>query len=414
MPRHCQQESDEVQPDVTDSDIAFRAEVRAFIAEKYDADLRAMNARQAGLFAEHELATRWHRILYEKGWITPWWPVEHGGTGWTPSQHRIFLEECANAAVPIISQSGLKLLGPAIMRYGTEEQKAYFLPAVRSGEHVWCQGYSEPGAGSDLASLQTRAVREGCNYVVNGSKIWTTHAHHANWIFMLVRTATEGKPQAGISFLVVPMDTPGITVQPILSMSGEHEVNQVFFDNVIVPAAYRIGDENDGWSVAKAVLSDERGTVSQSQRLGQAIRQVETAAIAQQADDGGRLCDDIAFRLKFARLKIACLAVEWTDRRSAQGADMAPEIAAAIPNIQKIQASVARQELNELRVEALAGYGWVDQRAGLGIAASEVVVGPDYALTAMTEFLDSRARSIYAGSSEVQRNIIARTAFGLK
>jgi alkylation response protein AidB-like acyl-CoA dehydrogenase len=403
-----------VRAENTHSDEEFREEVRAFIAQKYDADLRTLNARQAGLFAEHELAIRWHKILYEKGWITPWWPIEYGGTGWTPAQHRIFLEECAEAAVPIISQSGLKLLGPAIMRYGTPEQKAFFLPAIRSGEHIWCQGYSEPGSGSDLASLQTRAVRDGDHYVINGSKIWTTHAHNANWIFLLARTSTDGKPQAGISFLVAPMNSPGITVQPIISMSGEHEVNQVFFDNVRIPVENRIGEENDGWAVAKAVLADERGTVSQSQRLGQAMRQVETAAINERADDGGRLCDDITFRLKFAALKINCLAVEWTDRRSAAGADTAPEVAAAMANIQKIQASVARQELNELRVEVLGSYGVVNQRPALGIAANEAVVGPDYALTAMTEFLDSRARSIYAGSSEVQRNIIARTAFGLK
>lgn len=402
-----------LQPFNSHADSDFRASVRAFIANKFDAGMRAKTARQAGLFAESELAQAWHKILYEQGWITPSWPVQYGGTDWSRSQHRIFAEECAGAGVPVISQAGIKLVGPAIMRYGTDEQKAFFLPAIRSGEHEWCQGYSEPGAGSDLAALRTRAVRDGDHYVVNGSKIWTTHAHHANWIFLLARTSVDCKPQAGISFLVAPMASPGITVRPIISMSGEHEVNEVFFDDVRIPVTNLIGQENDGWTVAKAVLADERGTVSQSQRLTLASSQVKTAALSELADDGGVLADDAAFRLKFASLQIRCMAIEWTDRRVASESGGLSEIAASIPNMQKIQASVARQDLNELRVEALGVYGAVDQRAGLGIGATDSAIGPDYALTAMVEYLESRARTIYAGSSEVQRNIIARNALGL-
>jgi alkylation response protein AidB-like acyl-CoA dehydrogenase len=399
--------------DRTAEDRAFRAEVRRFLDEKLCPELRAMAAKQASLFAEPELVRRWWKILYEKGWITPAWPVEYGGTGWTPSQHRIYLVECARVAAPILPGLGTKLCGPAIIRYGTPEQKEFLLPRLRSGEHMWCQGYSEPGAGSDLASLQTRAVRDGDDYIVNGSKIWTTHAHLANWIFLLVRTSTEGKPQVGISFLVAPMNLPGITVKPIVSMSGQHEVNQVFFDNVRIPVANLIGRENDGWTVAKAVLEDERGAVSQSQRLEAAVDQVEYASLHEAGDDGGLLAEDLAFKLKFAELKIQVMAIEATDKRLATAADMPLFLANSIPNMQKIRASKARQDLNELRVEALGIYGAVNQRKALGVEATEPPIGPDYGLTAMVEHLESRARTIYAGASEIQRNIIAKIALGL-
>lgn len=394
-------------------DGTFRAEVRRFLDEKFDPELRAMAARQGGLFAEPELVNRWWKILYDKGWITPAWPVEYGGTGWTPSQHRIFLVECAEAGTPILPGLGTKLCGPAIMRFGTPEQKEYFLPRLRSGEHTWCQGYSEPGAGSDLASLQTRAIRDGDDYIVNGSKIWTTNAHHANWIFLLVRTSTEGKPQTGISFLVAPLNLPGITVKPIKSMSGEHELNQVFFDNVRIPVANLIGRENDGWTVAKAVLEDERGAVSQSQRLEAAVLQTRNVSLYETADDGGSLAEDSAFKLKLAELQIDVMAIQWTDNRMAAESGISPSVAQALPNMQKLRASETRQRLNELRVEALGVYGAVDQRKGLGIEASEPPIGPDYGLTAMVEYLESRARTIFAGASEIQRNIIARAALGL-
>jgi alkylation response protein AidB-like acyl-CoA dehydrogenase len=393
-------------------DLDFRTEVRAFLDEKFDAALRALTGRQAGLFAEPKLAHRWHRILFEQGWITPTWPIEHGGTGWTPAQNRIFVEECARVGTPMISHAGIKLCGPAIIRHGTEEQKAFFLPRLRSGEHDWCQGYSEPGAGSDLASLQCRAVRDGDHYVVNGSKIWTSHAHHANWIFFLVRTSTEGKPQAGISFLVAPMDTPGITVRPIVSMSGQHEVNEVFFDEVRVPTANLIGRENEGWTVAKAVLTDERGTVSQSQRIGAALTRLQETARKEASDRGGPLSDDPQFRRKYADLQIQALALEWTDHRAA-AASPYPAHPAAMASMQKIQSSILRQQIDELRVEALGVYAGADQRQAIGTEANEPVIGPEYALTVMTEFLDGRARTIYAGSSEIQRDILARTVLGL-
>ena len=262
----------------TSADLAFRREVRDFLDDKFTPELRALTARQAGVFAEGELALRWHRILFERGWIAPAWPEEFGGPGWTGDQRAIFQEECARVGTPRLPAMGLSLCGPVIMRYGTAEQKAFFLPRMLSGEHYWCQGYSEPQSGSDLASLQTRAVRDGDDYVVDGSKLWTTHAHYANWIFLLVRTSTEGKPQAGISFLVCPMDTPGITVRPILSMSGEHEVNQVYFDGVRIPVANRMGEENQGWTVAKYLLEFERGGGSSGVGLGVAMDRLEDIA----------------------------------------------------------------------------------------------------------------------------------------
>lgn len=394
-------------------EVAFRAEVRRFLDEEFDTELREMTAKQAGLFAEFALARRWHTILYEKGWITPTWPLEYGGAGWTAAQNRIFLEECAEAGTPFISQAGIKLCGPALIRYGSEDQKTFFLEKIRSGEHQWCQGYSEPGAGSDLASLQTRAVRDGDDYVVNGSKIWTSHAHHSNWIFFLARTSTQGKPQAGISFLVAPMDSPGITVRPIISMSGQHEVNEVFLDNVRIPVANLIGPENQGWTVAKAVLTDERGTVSQSQRLGAALARVAATARTEASDGSCALADDPQFRRKFVELQIQAMAIDWTDRRVAAASALPPSIAGAIAPMQKLQASTLRQQVDELRIEALGVYAAADQRDGIGVGANAPVIGPNHALTAMTEFLDSRGRTIYAGASEIQRNILARIALGL-
>jgi len=318
---------------------AFRAEVREFLAKAYTPELKALNARQAGIFAEGELARRWHRILYERGWIAPAWPKEYGGDGWTLEQRLIFQEECARAETPHIPGFGIMLCGPVIMRYGTQAQKDFFLPRMLSGEHYWCQGYSEPQAGSDLASLQTRAVRDGDDYVVNGSKIWTTHAHFANWIFLLVRTSTEGKPQAGISFLVTPLDAPGITIRPIISMSGEHEVNQVFFDNVRIPVADRMGEENDGWSVAKYLLEFERGGGSAGVALGVALDRLKAIARQEVGDDGAPLIEDPTFRRRIAELEIEVMALDWTERRYSWGLAVGEGVGATAASIKKLGAS---------------------------------------------------------------------------
>ena len=216
-------------------------------------------ANNGSVFVEKDIALQWQAILVEKGWAVPQWPVEYGGTDWTPAQKYIFSKECYHAGAPMLIPLGLLMLAPVIMAFGTEQQKAEYLPKILHGEHYWCQGYSEPGAGSDLASLKLKAEADGDHYIVNGSKIWTTHAHVADHIFCLVRTDNSGKPQHGISFLLIDMDSPGVTVEPIITMAGDHEVNQVFFDNVRVPMANRIGEENKGWSYAKYLLEFERG-----------------------------------------------------------------------------------------------------------------------------------------------------------
>jgi alkylation response protein AidB-like acyl-CoA dehydrogenase len=308
---------------------------------------------------------------------------------------------------------GLALCAPVIMKYGSPEQKAFFLPRMLSGEHYWCQGYSEPGAGSDLASLQTRAMREGDDYVVNGSKIWTTHAQYANWIFLLVRTSTEGKPQRGISFLVSPMSAPGISVRPIISMSGEHEVNQVFFDNVRIPAANRFGDENDGWTVAKYLLEFERGGGSFAVGLRVAMARVRSIARMERGDAGDDLLGDPEFRRHAAKLEIDLIAADWLERRLNAEQAIGGNVGIAAASMKKLVATEVGQRVAELTVGALGPYAAPDQRASLGMGANEPPVGPDHAATPMARFLNGRASTIFGGSSEVQRNILARAALGL-
>ena len=230
---------------------AFRQEVRDFLDEELTDELREAGKLTASVFSEVEYSSKWHKILYNKGWIGSRWPEEYGGTGWDDMQRYIFSSECASAGAPSPTAMGLHMVGPVLMKYGTQKQKDFYLPRILSGDDFWCQGYSEPGSGSDLASLQCKAVREGDHYVVNGTKIWTTHAQYANRIFCLVRTDNTGKPQQGITFLLIDMDTPGIEIKPIITMAGDHEVNQTFFDDVKVPVENVVGEENDGWTVAK-------------------------------------------------------------------------------------------------------------------------------------------------------------------
>ena len=387
---------------------AFRNEVRSFLEEKFDAELRAQTERQGGIFAEHEVAVRWHEILYERGWIAPAWPTEYGGPGWSARQREIFSMECARAGTPSLPSMGLSLCGPVIMKYGTPEQKAYYLPRMLSGEHIWAQGYSEPQSGSDLASLQTRAVRDGDDYVVNGSKIWTTNAHNSNYLFLLVRTSTEGKPQRGISFLVTPMDVPGLTHRPIISTSGEHELNQLFFDNVRIPVANRMGEENDGWSVAKYLLEFERGGGSLGVGLMSGIGKVKAIAANEPADDAASLMQDPYFRRKTAQLEIELITADWTDLYLSSGAGVGESVGGTAASIKKMLASQKSQDIAELAVDAIGVYAAADQRAALGAHPKEAPIGPDHALTVMTRHLNGRASTVYGGSNEVQHNILAR------
>ncbi len=392
-------------------DIAFRDEVRAFLKEALPADLQAAGELTTSVFTDKQYNIPWHKILYAKGWIAPSWPVEYGGAGWDEMQRYIFAAECAAAGTPNLSPMGLRMVGPCIQRYGTPEQKAFFLPRILAGEDYWCQGYSEPGSGSDLASLQCRAESDGDHYVINGSKIWTTHAHFANRMFCLVRTSSEGKPQQGITFLLLEMNTPGLTVKPIITIAGEHEVNQVFFDNVRVPKSGRLGEENDGWTVAKYLLEFERGG-SSAPGLKVGLERIREMAAAEQGDAGEPLLNDPVFRSRLAAAEIAVQAIEMTEHRvmTALSSGKNPGPASSML---KTQGTEARQLLDEIAIDTAAHYAMVYQPAARTPGSNEPPVGPAHSMTAMPRYLNNRAASIYGGSNEVQRNIMAKLVLGL-
>lgn len=365
----------------------FRAEVRAFLDANLTEDLIRAGRRATSVFAHPDHALKWQRILNAKGWAAIDWPVEYGGPGWSPLQKYIFAAECARAGAPNLPPQGLKMVGPVLMHYGSEEQKAFFLPRLLSGEHYWCQGFSEPGSGSDLASLKLKAERDGDHYVLNGSKIWTTHAHFANWMFALVRTSNEGKPQAGISFVLIDMATPGLKVDPIISLAGEHELNQVFFDNVRVPVANRLGAENDGWSVAKYLLTFERGG-RYAPRLFAMLARLEQSA-----------GDDPLLRERLQREAVTLEALEALEIKAigAGGAE-----AALYASVLKVQGTEAAQRIDTLGCEIAGLAGWA-------VADGQT---PDLLATALPLYLNGRAATIYAGSNEIQRDLIARAVLG--
>lgn len=381
---------------------AFRDEVRAFLDRALTPELRQAGRRCSGIFTEYHDGNRWHRVLAQQGWSVPNWPVEHGGTGWTPMQHHIFASELATADAPRRAPMGPGMVAPVIIQFGTPEQKARWLPGIRSGEDYWCQGYSEPQSGSDLASLQCKAVRDGDHYVIDGTKIWTTHAQYANRMFCLVRTTSGGKPQQGISFLCFDMDTPGITVRPIISISGDHELNQVFFDGVRVPVSSLIGEENQGWTVAKYLLLHERGG-SSAPALRARLQRLQSAADAafangQDADEA----DGIALQL--AEHACAIDALEAWEMQSLR-ATMRGEPAGIRPSMGKTMATELRQRMTELGVQIAGHYAAVQLPLDDHLADDLAI--PEDAVFAMSAYLNDRAASIYAGSSEVQRNIIA-------
>ncbi len=385
---------------------AFRDAVRAWIAGNLPADLRAKVVGYEPLSREDLL--RWHRILADKGWIAPGWPQEWGGTGWTPVQRYIFEEECGYAGAPPLVPFGLTMCAAVLLRFGTDAQKKRFLPRIYRGDDFWCQGYSEPGAGSDLASLKTRAVRQGAHYVVNGQKTWTTLAHYADWIFCLVRTGgADDKKQEGISFLLIDMRTPGITVRPLMLMDGEHEVNEVFFDDVKVPAENLVHEENKGWTVAKYLLGHERLNTA---RIGTSRRELERLKeyAAAQLKDGRPLAQDPRFRDKLTRLEIELTALAITNlrfvHRLASGDGRSD---AGLVSMLKIRGTEIQQALAELMMQAAGPLAQPFRTLDSGAAFDRFTasLAPRYA--------NFRKTSIYAGSNEIQRNIIARMYLGL-
>jgi alkylation response protein AidB-like acyl-CoA dehydrogenase len=397
--------------DMSAEDLAFRDEVRAFLDEKLSDDMREAGHLTSGVFAEFEVGQRWHKALHEKGWIAQGWPVEYGGTGWTPMQRYIYDTEANRVGAPRLFIMGLRMVGPVIMKFGRQDQKDFYLPLIRSGEDVWCQGYSEPGSGSDLASLQCRAVSDGDHYVINGTKIWTTGAQHANRMFCLVRTSTEGKPQEGISFVLIDMDTPGITIEPIITLAGDHEVNQVFFDDVRVPKKNRVGEENDGWTVAKYLLEFERGGSSYASTIAAALDRLKLIAEAE-STGSGRLIDEPDFAAKLAELEVAQQSVEFTEHRImseiAQRGQPGPA-----SSMMKLLGSELTQKVSELAVDAVQYYGAPFQPEARVPGSNVEPIGPAHAVPVVPKYLNFRAASIYAGSNEIQHNIMAKLVLGL-
>ena len=391
----------------TPEETAFREEVRAFIAENLSPEL-AEKVR-SGHHLEKEDLRSWHRILADKGWIAPNWPVDHGGIDWSPAQKYIFDEECAKAGTPPLSPFGLTMVAPVIFTFGSDEQKAYHLPKIHAGEHFWCQGYSEPGSGSDLASLRTKAERDGDDYIVNGHKVWTTHAHFADWIFCLVRTDPDAKQQEGISFLLIDMKSPGITARPIITIDEGHSINEVFLDNVRVPRSNLVGEENKGWTYAKFLLGHERtgiANVADSKVRIEKLKEIARAELT----DGSPLIRDPAFSRKIADTEVDLTALEMTNLRTladeSEGKAPGPEA-----SMLKIRGAELTQRIDELLVEAVGYYANPYELPEHG--RNEPTVGPDYADGVLAHHLYMRATTIYGGSNEIQKNIIAKMVLGL-
>ncbi len=394
-------------------DLAFRDEVRAFLDDKLSPRLREGAANTPSVFVEPDITREWQAILNKQGWLATLWPQEYGGPGWSATQKYMFEKECAIAGAPSLPVLGLKLVGPVICKFGTPAQKAHFLPRILSGEDYWCQGYSEPGAGSDLASLKTKAERVGGKYIVNGSKIWTTHAHHANWIFALVRTNAEAKKQEGISFLLIPMDQPGISVAPIVTMANDHEVNSTFFDNAESDAGNLVGEEGQGWTIAKYLLENERGGSCTAPSLLAELDRLESCAKDQPSGVNGPMSHDVLLMQRLVRLRLETQAFEVTELRIlaelAKGRPAGPQT-----SLIKLVSANLRQSINELTVD-LFGYDGLQLPTTRPLYGNEAPepVGSREAQLAMPTYLNGRAWTIFGGSDEVQKTIIAKQVLGL-
>ena len=395
----------------TPEEVAFRDEVRAFIRNELPADIAGR--MQQGHPAEKPDIVAWQRVLNRKGWAAYSWPKEWGGPGWTAIQRMIFLDECQTAPTPNVNPFNITMLGPVLIQFGTQEQKQRFLPRAANLDDWWCQGFSEPGAGSDLAALKTAARREGDAYIVNGQKIWTSTAHQADWCFCLVRTNPQAaKRQEGISFLLIDMKTPGITVRPIISIDGSHHLNEVFFDDVRVPVAMRIYEENKGWDVAKFLLGNERSGIAQ---LGRSKERIALAKrVAADLREGGRpLSQDPEFRRRIAQLEIEAKALEITQLRviSAQKAGESKQD--PLTAVLKLKGTELLQATTELAMDVggpLAMPDWADE---LEVLSNEPEVGPVWATEATRAYLFLRAATIYGGTNEIMKNIVSKAVLGL-
>ena len=389
-------------------DQEFQQEVRSFIEQNYPSEIK--EKQDQGIPLSKEDTVKWHKILNDKGWLAVNWPEELGGTGWTITQKHIFQNELAAANTPTLMPFGVNMCGPVIYTFGSDEQKEFHLPKILNGDIWWCQGYSEPGSGSDLASLKTKAEKKGDVYVVNGAKTWTTLAQHADWIFCLVRTDGSGKKQEGISFLLIDMKTPGVEVKPIITIDGTHEVNMVYFDNVEVPVTNLVGEEWFGWSISKFLLAHERTGIAGIPSLKRELDRLRDITTQIQVGEGS-LKDDAMFMSKLDRLEIKLTAAEYTELRTlaamSAGGHPGPE-----SSILKILGTDLQQELSDLFVEAV-GYYAHPFMTEEDLASNESRIGPDFAAPVMPHYLNYRKVSIYGGSNEIQRNVIAKAVLGL-
>ncbi|CAB3925656.1 acyl-CoA dehydrogenase family protein [Achromobacter deleyi] len=385
----------------------FRETVRAFAADRLPADIRDKVRRHQRL--ERDDYVRWHNLLADQGWGAPNWPVEHGGTGWNALQRLIFEVECFKAGAPRLLPFGLSMIGPVLMKYGSAAQQARFLPRMARVQDWWCQGYSEPGSGSDLASLKTRAVRDGNEYVVNGQKTWTTLAQYADWMFCLVRTDPDARAQRGISMLLLDMRAPGVTVRPIRTLDGGHDVNEVWLENVRVPVENRVGEENHGWTYAKYLLGHERTGIA---GLGHCHRELDILkGMAARATSRGRpLLADSRMRDRISRIEVDIMALEMLLLRVAASNDGTPGPEASVL---KIRGSEIQQDLAMLQMEVAGPDAWPYDPAWMLADADWHGPGPEMAAASGAGYADMRKTSIYGGTTEVQKGIIARLVLGL-
>ena len=400
---------------------AFEAEVRDFLATSLTPDLQRAGRLSTSVYADHHASMKWQEILVAKGWAAPHWAPEHGGTEWTVAQHYIWNRERIAAGAPGLSPMGISMVAYVIMKYGTAEQQRFFLPRILSGEIFFCQGYSEPGSGSDLASLQTSAVEDGDDLVINGQKVWTTHASEANWIFALVRTSKEGRPQQGITFLLIDMTTPGVEVRPFTMSSGEQVQNAVFFTDVRVPKANVMGEIDRGWSVAKYLLEFERGGNAYAPALKARADAIARHAAATTGSDGAPLIDDAVFAAKLARARMRADVLEIMELRLLSAADGDGSVG-ALSSMMKIMGTELAGTLTELAMEAAGDRGLVYQPHATMPGGpvprhtpprDGYVSGEEWHALAPLRYMNERAGPIYAGSNEIQRNIIAKQVLGL-
>lgn len=396
--------------DFTAEELQFEQEVREFLQNEFPAEYRAKI--DAGIRLSKDELVHWQKILYKKGWAAPNWPVEHGGTGWTATQKHIFATELGLIGAPEPVPFGMKMVAPVIMAYGSDEQKQRFLPDILESNVWWCQGYSEPNAGSDLASLKTSAVRDGDEYIVNGSKTWNTYGQYADWIFCLVRTDNSVKKQEGISFLLIDMKSPGISLKPIVLLDGHAEVNEVFFDDVRVPANNLIGEENKGWTYAKVLLTHERTNISGVPRGKRRLAALKRVAAETDDGFGGTMLDNAAFKLRLAEIEIELQALEYSELRTlaalSVGKAPGPE-----SSILKIVGTELAQKMDEMFVD-LAAYHclpFVPEQFEDGFQGESI--GPGNSAGAALTYFNNRKLSIFGGSNEIQRNIISKAVLGL-